>query len=238
MEPFDCYSTIPGWQHTSIKLATCARRSGFTQLVQCLLLRTSKDKGRKRREEEEAPRPKRPHYCEEVDPTCVISGSNSEEEFGEDLAEQFDPNSFYKKSPKVYVPEAIESCLLKYFQSNLETATRKSITREDPLADIPALCYPRADDVITDFIPKDFPSKIDDQYRRMQMPVLPSATPAINLWVNLDHNSLPQSRVAWYQLRYVVLEVIQRSLVLVGNASDYLSQMKRDVIIWKLEGTS
>ena len=84
---------------------------GDQALPNFLPLATSKGKGRKRREEEGTPQPKRPRY-EEVDPTCINSNSDSEEEFGEDLAEPFEPNSFYKKSPKVDMPEAIESCLL------------------------------------------------------------------------------------------------------------------------------
>ena len=79
-----------------------------------------------------------PRYYEKVDPTCIISDSDSEEEFGEDLAEPIEPNSFYKKSPKVEVPEATESCLRKYFQSKLEATARRSMAREDPLPDIPS----------------------------------------------------------------------------------------------------
>ena len=112
---------------------------GDQALPNFLPLATSKGEGRKRRKEEGTPQPKRPHYYEEVDPTCINSDSDSEEEFGEDLAEPFEPNSFYKKSPKVDVPEAIESYLLKCFQSNLEATARRSMAREDPLPDIPAL---------------------------------------------------------------------------------------------------
>ena len=231
MEPLGCYATIPGWQHTSISWPPV---QGDQVLPNFLPLATSKGKGRKRRGEEETPRPKRPRYYEEVDSTCVISDSDSEEEFGEDLAEPFDPNSFYKKSPKVDVPEAIESSLQKYFQSNLETTARRSMAREDPLPDIPALRCPRADDVIADFMGKDFPSKIDSQYRRMQTAVLASAAPAINLWINLDQQQLTSGQGGLVPVD-VVLGVIQRSLVLVGNASNYISQMRRDIIIRKLE---
>ena len=70
---------------------------GDQVLPNFLPLATAKGKGRKRREEEETPRSKRLRYYEEVDSTCVISDSDSEEEFGENLAEPFDPNSFYKK---------------------------------------------------------------------------------------------------------------------------------------------
>ena len=107
MEPLGCHAAIPGWQHASIKLATHAGRSGFVQLLASCYL---KGQGQKA-ERGGTPQPKRTHYYEEVDPTCINSDSDSEEVFGEDLAEPFKPNSFYKKSPKVDVPEAIESCL-------------------------------------------------------------------------------------------------------------------------------
>ena len=64
------------------------------------------------------------------------------------------------------------------------------MARDDPLPDIPTLRCPQADDVIADFMGKDFPSKIDSQYRRMQTAVLASAALAINLWVNLDQQQL------------------------------------------------
>ena len=108
------------------------------------------------------------------------------------------------------------------------------MARDDPLPDIPALRCPQADDVIADFMGKDFPSKIDSQYRRMQTAVLASAAPAINLWVNLDQQQLTSGQGGLVPVD-VVLEVIQRSLVLVGNASNYISQMRRDIIIRKLE---
>ena len=38
MEPLGCHAVIPGWQHTSIKLATHTERSGFAQfLASCYL---------------------------------------------------------------------------------------------------------------------------------------------------------------------------------------------------------
>ena len=107
------------------------------------------------------------------------------------------------------------------------------MARDDPLPDIPALHCPQADDVIADFMGKDFPSKIDSQYRRRQMAVLASAALAINLWVNLDQQ-LTSGQGGLVPVD-VVLEAIQRSLVLVGNVSNYILQMRRDVIIRKLE---
>ena len=84
MEPLGCYATIPGWQHTSIKLATRARRSGFAQFLTSGYLKGQRQKAERRGRN---PTAKAPRYYEEVDSTCVISDSDSEEEFGEDLAE-------------------------------------------------------------------------------------------------------------------------------------------------------
>ena len=68
----------------------------------------------------------------------------------------------------------------------------------------------------------------------MQTAVLVSAAPAINLWVNLDQQQLTSGQGGLVPFD-VVLEVIQQSLVLVGIASNYISQMRRDIIIRKLE---
>jgi hypothetical protein len=67
---------------------------------------------------------------------------------------------------------------------------RKSMARENPLPDIPALCSPTTDDVIVDYMGSDFPSKLDDHYKRIQTAIISAGAPVLNLWAQLEEQQL------------------------------------------------
>ena len=106
--------------------------------------------------------------------------------------------------------------------------------REIPLPNCHALRCLQADDTIKDFMDKDFPKKTDDRYKRMQSAVNASVAPALNLWRDLDEQGISTGQGGLVPVDSV-LDVIQRTVVLVGNASNYISQCRRDNVIAKME---
>ena len=74
------------------------------------------------------------------------------EDSGEDdpLAEQFDPETFYRKQ-RIDAPSHVEEYVDKHFHSCLRRDARKALARAHPLPDIPALQCLKMDDVIRDF---------------------------------------------------------------------------------------
>ena len=162
------------------------------------------------------------------------SESESEEDDEGDLAESFDPVSFYNKSSSTPLPEGMGSYVKSHFRKCLTSSIRKSMAKDDPLLDHPSLKCLQADDSIVDFLGRDFPTKSDNQLKRVQSAILATAAPPLNMWRDLQEQGFTNSSHAAIPV-HTVLESIQKSLVLTGNASNYVSLIRRDHIISKME---
>ena len=162
------------------------------------------------------------------------SESESEEDDEGDLAESFDPVSFYNKSSSTPLPEGMGSYVKSHFRKCLTSSIRKSMAKDDPLPDHPSLKCLQADDSIVDFLGRDFPTKSDNQLKQVQSAILATAAPPLNMWRDLQEQGFTNSSHAVIPV-HTVLESIQKSLVLTGNASNYVSLIRRDHIISKME---
>ena len=173
---------------------------------------------------------KQPRY---IETDCIELDSDDQGVDGPGLAKPFDPDSFYEK-PSKELPEPLEKYTLKFFRSCLKDSLRKSMSKEHPLPVSTALHCLQADDSVKDFMGKSFPKKFDYIYKRIQSFVNAAAAPALNLWRDLHD----QGFLGGYDNLMPVdtcLGMIQRTLVLVGNASNYISQCRGDNIIFKLK---
>ena len=179
------------------------------------------------------PAPKRRReFSHETDSETPDSDSESEKEG--DLAETFDPLSFYNKSSRKPLPETLDSYVKSHFRNCLTGPVRKSMAKDDPLPDHDSLKCLQADDSIVDFLGRDFPAKHDNQLKRAQSAILAAAAPPLNLWRELHDQGLDRSPDSLIPVG-TVLESIQKSLVLTGNASNYVSLIRRDLIISKMD---
>ena len=184
----------------------------------------------KRRRIDSAPRelePKRPRFYEPEE-----SESDSDEDDESILAEPFDPDSFYQKAGK-RLPEPIDKYVKKHFCSCIKDSHRKSMSKENTLPDSIALQCLKADDAVKDFMGKSFPKKLDDTYKRIQSLVNAAAAPVLGLWKDLEEQGFSGGNGSLMPVDSA-LEMIQWTLVLIGNASNYVSQCRRDNIIFKL----
>ena len=173
---------------------------------------------------------KRPRYFEQ---DCLELDSDEQEDDGPGLAEPFDPDSFYEKASKE-LPEPLEKYTQKFFRSCIKDSLRKSMSKEHPLPESTALRCLQADDSVKDFMGNSFPKKFDDIYKRIQSSVNAAAAPALNLWRDLHNQGFLGGQDNLMPVD-TCLGMIQRTLVLVGNASNYVSQCRRDNIIFKLK---
>ena len=128
----------------------------------------------------------------------------------------------------------MEKYVNKYFRTCLKDSHRKSMSKENPLPDSPALRCPKADDAVKDIMGKAFPKKMDDSYKRIQSSVNAPAAPALSLWKDLGNQGFPSGGSDLMPVQST-LDMIQRTLVLLGNSSNYLSQCRRDSIISKIK---
>ena len=115
----------------------------------------------------------------------MVVSSGSDTDSDEDLAEPFDPHTFYSNSSKKKLPESLEKYVRTYFRSCLSNPVRKAMAKEKPLPNSVALKCLEADDAIVDFMGKNFPAKVDKQYKRMQTAIIAIAAPALSLWKDL-----------------------------------------------------
>ena len=78
---------------------------------------------------------------------------------------------------------------------------------------------------------KDIPEKSDTQLAKIQATVLASAAPLINFWAHLLETEVSlEDQIPAGE----VVQVMQDCLVLIGNASNYVSQARRNNIIQTL----
>ena len=97
--------------------------------------------------------------------TQVIGSDTDSDDEGEDLAEPFDPHRFYSNSSKKKLPDSLEKYVRMHFRSCLSNLVRKAMVKERPLPNSVALKCLEADDAIVDFTGKNFPTKVDKQYK-------------------------------------------------------------------------
>ena len=109
------------------------------------------------------------------------SDDKEEDEDQELQAEMFDPDSFYKHSKKLKLPQSIEHYVNTHFHSCLSNSVRKAMAADNPLPNIPALTAPIADHVIVDYMGGAFPTKPDTQLKCLQSTVIAAAAPILNL---------------------------------------------------------
>ena len=185
-----------------------------------------------------APKRRRSQQNEAGQSTADLSdssaGSDLDEDNDGDLAEAFDPLSLYNTSSNAPLPEALDSFVKSHFRKCLTSSIRKSMAKDDPLPDHPCLKCLQADDSIVDFLGKDFPVKLDNQLKRIQSAILTAAAPSLNLWKELHEQDCISSADCLIPVS-TALEAIQKSLVLMGNASNYVSLIRRDHIISKMD---
>ena len=104
---------------------------------------------------------------------------------------------------------------------------------DNPLSNIPALTTPIEDHVIVDYMGGAFPTKTDTQLKLLQSTVIASAAPILNLWAALEEQEVTTAQGGLIPVK-VVLECFQKTLVLLGNAFNYMSLNHRDIIIRKI----
>ena len=169
-------------------------------------------------------RAKRTRYYESED--------SEEDEPDKSLAEEFDPESYYHANQKLNLRISTEVCRHPFSFLSVQEVGR-AMARDNPLPDIPSLHPPETDDVLVDYMGNDFPSSSEEHYKRIQTAVISAGAPMLNLLAHLEEQQLTVGQGGLIQTE-VVLEMIQKSLVLLGNASNYVSEIRRDLIIGKL----
>ena len=95
-----------------------------------------------------------------------------------------------------------------------------------PIARTPAMRVPKVDGFVQDHLKHRFPKSRDHELGTIQSALLRCTGPLTCLWSELIDNDLLKSEDAVINVQDV-LNVLQRTLVLLGNANELISQVRR-----------
>ena len=160
------------------------------------------------------------------------SESSDEDDEGEGM-EDFDPDSYYSSTAS-HFSKVVTDYIENRFRKCIPKEQRKKMLKDNPVPNTPAAKVPQSDDDIVAFLGQEFPVKADKRLIRIQATVLAVSAPLATLWANLVEQDLTNDRGALISADDVK-DTIQRSLALLGNSVNYISQARRDLIISKLE---
>ena len=163
------------------------------------------------------PPAKRRRYFEQED-----SESESESE------EVFDLKSYYESATEDRTAEDIQKFISVAFKRCLSRQKRKELAREYPKPQVAKA--PETDPLLADFLGKRYPEQQDKQLSRIQTSILAACAPLTDLWSKLCDQGLSGEEDELIPVEEV-LKIIRASLALIGNSSNYVSQLRRKTII-------
>ena len=153
------------------------------------------------------------------------SASESEDESFDPTLETEDKDHF-----KVKVPKTIEKYIDKHFRRSLSKEERTAMLKRHPKPDVEAALPPKLDGFVADFAGKKLDKARDSQLAKIQGTMLYAASPLTNLWADLIEQGLSNDPEAAIHVSDI-LDTIQRSLVLIGNANSLISETRREIAL-------
>ena len=100
------------------------------------------------------------------------------------------------------------------------------MNKAHPISRTPALKVPKVDGFVLDHLKQRFPKSRDHELGTIQSALQRCAEPLSCLWSELIDNDLLRSEDSVIYV-HDVLNVLQRTLVLLGNANELVSQTRR-----------
>ena len=125
----------------------------------------------------------------------------------------------YQASPEVH--RYIE----KHFRTSVSDAVVREMCAKDPRPDTPACVVPTVVEPITSWLGDKFPKGADRGLYKVQQSMLLASGPLTQLCEDIIYNDAADVP------RDVVLDAVQRSLVLMGNANARMSMHRRTVVL-------
>ena len=142
----------------------------------------------------------------------------------------FDPESYYSSASSAKTTEEVKAFIGSTFCRSIPKRKCQEIAREYPKPDLPAAKVPKIDSNILGALEGEFPMSNDKQLAWIQASVLATCAPLINLWSQLEDQGLsgkPNDLIPVSE----VLKMSKTMLMLIGNASSYISETRRRAAI-------
>ena len=135
-----------------------------------------------------------------------------------------------KEEFKAQVPSIIQKYLEEHFRRPLSKEERTAMLKRHPKPDTEVMAPPKLDNFIADFGGRKVDKARDAQLAKIQGALLYAANPLTNLWSELIQQKLSEDTEAAVPVADV-MDILQRSLVLLGNANSLISETRRENVL-------
>ena len=124
----------------------------------------------------------------------------------------------------------------RHLKHCLTKEQREALFKKHPRPDLEVTLAPRVDKYVSDFLGKKLPKEQDTEFMKIQTVVLACVRPLTSAWQKLLERGLQQDTEMVVPAKDD-LTLIQHSLCLIGNASEYISQTRRAKILESIDKT-
>ena len=143
----------------------------------------------------------------------------------------FDPASLVKpKEGTIKVSPLIKKYLSKHMKRCLSREEREANFREHPKADQESCSPPKVDKYMSEFLGKSLPKEHDTELVKIQAAVLATIRPLTSAWQRLIDEGI-EDDLEMVVPGSEVLALLQRTLCMLGNASELISQTRKSKIL-------
>ena len=132
----------------------------------------------------------------------------------------------YKFDP----PKVVTKYLEQHFRKGLAKDERTAMLKKHPKPNTKVMVPPKLDSFVSEFAPKKVDKAIDVALSKIQGSLLYAVNPLANLWTGLIEQGLADEPQALIPVPDV-LDIIQRSIVLIGNSNNLVSETRREVAL-------
>ena len=147
----------------------------------------------------------------------------------------FDPTELVKNREGTFVtPKSVSTYLSKHLRRCLTKEEREALFKEHPRPDVEVCTVPKVDKYMTEFLGKQLPKDNEAQLTKIQAAILAILRPLTAAWRELLEAGLKENSGLAVPATEA-LGLIQRTICLVGNASELTSQIRREKILTAID---
>ena len=149
----------------------------------------------------------------------------------------FDPSSVTSESEYTFdTHQIITDYLEKHFRVSLTKEVRNPMHKTHPVPHTPVMKVPKIDRFMLDHLKQNYPKLRDAELGTIQSALLSATGPLTCLWADIIDSELHTNEEGVVNV-HDVLDIMQRTLVLLGNANELISQSRHSNILRCVDGS-
>ena len=137
---------------------------------------------------------------------------------------------YYGSEQTTPLPQNVREFMEIVFSKSIPRKKRRRLSLEYPRPDTPNIKVPKLDTIFKSALGRDKVDKTDEHLAKIQATVLAACSPVANLWSHLDTQGF-KGRPGESIPTEDVIRVAKDTLALLGNASCYISRIRRNQFI-------